>query len=108
MKTDGVLVTLIDFTLSRLITSDGDTAFSDLSADPDLFKGPKGDCQASPIAVSPKFMCEWWREGPSSLTSLLQRLPEDLAATLITYPCIARDRQETEFCTSYLSRGSYR
>ncbi len=43
---EGVAVTLIDFTLSRLVTLDGATAFCDLEADPELFNGPKGDCQA--------------------------------------------------------------
>jgi serine/threonine-protein kinase haspin len=47
MDTVGVAVTLIDFTLSRLDTGAGTVAFCDLSADPDLFKGPKNDCQAS-------------------------------------------------------------
>ena len=46
MDTSGVVVTLIDFTLSRLETGAGAVAFCDLSADPDLFKGPKNDCQA--------------------------------------------------------------
>jgi serine/threonine-protein kinase haspin len=41
----GVLVTLIDFTLSRLRTIDGSGAYCDLNADPELFTGPKGDCQ---------------------------------------------------------------
>lgn len=31
-------VTLIDFTLSRLVTAWGEVAFCDLSADPELFK----------------------------------------------------------------------
>ncbi len=53
VKTDGLRLTLIDFTLSRLITSRGDIAFSDLNADPDLFKGPKGDCQVSFTASFP-------------------------------------------------------
>ena len=44
-QTCGLTVTLIDFTLSRLVTVSGDTAFCDLSADPALFQGPKGDCQ---------------------------------------------------------------
>ena len=47
METAGVAVTLIDFTLSRLDTGAGAVAFCDLSADPDLFKGPRNDCQAS-------------------------------------------------------------
>ena len=41
-------MTLIDFTLSRLVTRDGTTAFCDLEADPELFAGPKGDCQVHP------------------------------------------------------------
>jgi len=38
-------VTLIDFTLSRLVTVTGEVAFCDLAADPELFKGPKGNIQ---------------------------------------------------------------
>ena len=41
----GVATTLIDFTLSRLATADGAGAYCDLSADPELFQGPKGDFQ---------------------------------------------------------------
>ena len=47
VETGGLLVTLIDFTLSRLQTLTGDVAFCDLAADPELFQGPKGDCQVS-------------------------------------------------------------
>ena len=46
-STAGVQVTLIDFTLSRLRTADGAGAFCDLAADPELFQGPRGDCQVS-------------------------------------------------------------
>ena len=46
-RTAGVRVTLIDFTLSRLCTPDGAVAFCDLGADPELFQGPKGNCQAN-------------------------------------------------------------
>ena len=45
MQTAGLRLTLIDFTLSRLATGSGAIAFCDLSADPELFNGPKGDCQ---------------------------------------------------------------
>jgi hypothetical protein len=40
-----VQVTLIDFTLSRLVTVTGEVAFCDLAADPELFKGPKNSVQ---------------------------------------------------------------
>lgn len=45
VRTGGVLVTLIDFTLSRLELEDGDVVCCDLEADPEIFEGPKGDCQ---------------------------------------------------------------
>ena len=44
-ESHGVQITLIDFTLSRLCTIDGSGAYCDLNADPELFQGPKGDCQ---------------------------------------------------------------
>lgn len=61
--TAGVAVTLIDFTLSRLDTDVGggheggapgasQTAFFDLESDPELFQGPKGDCQV-PLCFLP-------------------------------------------------------
>ena len=39
-------VTLIDFTLSRLVTVTGEVAFCDLAADPELFRGPRNSVQA--------------------------------------------------------------
>jgi Haspin like kinase domain len=47
VATGGLEMTLIDFTLSRLDTPSGGAAFCDLSADPEIFQGPKGDCQVS-------------------------------------------------------------
>eukprot|EP00899_Mesostigma_viride_P026468 jgi/Mesvir1/7005/Mv09140-RA.3 len=46
INTHGVRVSLIDFTLSRLETDSGRVLFCDLSADPDIFKGKRGDPQA--------------------------------------------------------------
>ncbi|KAI5070868.1 hypothetical protein GOP47_0015211 [Adiantum capillus-veneris] len=45
ISTYGVFVHIIDFTLSRLSTGE-EVLFSNLSDDPLLFKGPKGDVQA--------------------------------------------------------------
>lgn len=54
VKTQGLQVTLIDFTLSRLRTPAGDVQFCNLADDPALFKGPKNDCQvASALLSSP-------------------------------------------------------
>ena len=48
VDTCGVLVELIDFTLSRLAkgSDSTDVVFCDLSADPEIFNGPEGDLQA--------------------------------------------------------------
>jgi hypothetical protein len=45
VRTEGTIATLIDFTASRLNTIAGDVAFCDLAADPEIFEGPKGECQ---------------------------------------------------------------
>lgn len=55
VRTAGVLVTLIDFTLSRLQLEGGDVVCCDLEADPEIFQGPKGDCQ----------VCVWWQVAAS-------------------------------------------
>ena len=44
-QTHGVEVTIIDFTLSRLTAASGQVHSCDLSADPALFQGRRGDCQ---------------------------------------------------------------
>ncbi|CAK7340437.1 unnamed protein product [Dovyalis caffra] len=44
-RTSGLLISIIDFTLSRINTGQ-DILFLDLTSDPYLFKGPKGDRQA--------------------------------------------------------------
>ena len=45
VRTQGVQVTLIDFTLARVSTGSGATHSCDLEADPALFAGRRGDCQ---------------------------------------------------------------
>lgn len=55
----GVRVTLIDFTLSRLTTRDGEVAYCDLSTDPEIFKGPLGDPQAEAYRHMKKIVNDW-------------------------------------------------
>lgn len=45
VRTEGSVVSLIDFTASRLQTPAGDVAFCDLEAEDGLFDGPKGKPQ---------------------------------------------------------------
>ena len=51
VQTQGVEVVLIDFTLSRLTSCQGTSHSCDLEADPAIFAGRKGDCQAGPSAL---------------------------------------------------------
>ncbi|KAK9822448.1 hypothetical protein WJX81_001130 [Elliptochloris bilobata] len=88
---EGVAVTLIDFTLSRLVTPDGTVAFCDLEADPELFNGPKGDCQADTYrrmrkatrrdwaAHAPATNCLWLSYLADTMLSR-KRVPADAAA----------------------------
>lgn len=56
-----IQVTLIDFTLSRLVTLDGETVYCDLSSDPELFNGPKGDLQAETYRSMKKMTRGDWK-----------------------------------------------
>ena len=69
-ESHGVQITLIDFTLSRLCTIDGSGAYCDLDADPELFQGPKGDCQVRTNQGSATTVALWLHvlyEGASAI-----------------------------------------
>ncbi|GBF88054.1 hypothetical protein Rsub_00766 [Raphidocelis subcapitata] len=77
VQTQGVLATLIDFTASRLQTPAGDVAFCDLSADPELFQGPKGNCQADTYRRMLKLTRgEWAAPFPATNTLWLHYLAD--------------------------------
>lgn len=60
-RTFGLSVSIIDFTLSRINTGDA-ILFLDLSEDPELFKGPKGDKQAETYRKMKKITKECWED----------------------------------------------
>ncbi|MCI14809.1 serine/threonine-protein kinase haspin-like [Trifolium medium] len=59
VKTYGLIISIIDFTLSRINTGDS-ILYLDLSSDPDLFKGPKGDKQSETYRRMKDVTEDWW------------------------------------------------
>ncbi|KAJ8752288.1 hypothetical protein K2173_003924 [Erythroxylum novogranatense] len=59
MKTFGLAISIIDFTLSRINTGE-DILYLDLSSDPYLFKGPKGDKQAETYRKMKELTEDFW------------------------------------------------
>ncbi|KAL3573350.1 hypothetical protein D5086_023963 [Populus alba] len=68
-RTSGLLISIIDFTLSRINTGQ-DILFLDLTSDPYLFKGPKGDRQAETYRKMKKVTGDFW-EGSFPKTNVL-------------------------------------
>ncbi|XLR26262.1 hypothetical protein HN51_039479 [Arachis hypogaea] len=69
VKTFGLLISIIDFTLSRINTGDR-ILYLDLSSDPDLFKGPKGDKQSETYRRMREVTEDCW-EGSFPRTNVL-------------------------------------
>ncbi|RDY14511.1 Serine/threonine-protein kinase haspin-like protein, partial [Mucuna pruriens] len=69
VKTYGLIISIIDFTLSRINTGDR-ILYLDLSSDPDLFKGPKGDKQSETYRRMKEVTEDWW-EGSYPKTNVL-------------------------------------
>lgn len=69
VRTYGLSISIIDFTLSRLKTGD-DIMFLDLSSDPELFEGPKGDIQFDTYRKMKAVTDECW-EGSFPRTNVL-------------------------------------
>ncbi|XP_051146488.1 serine/threonine-protein kinase haspin homolog [Andrographis paniculata] len=69
IKSFGLVVSIIDFTLSRMNTGE-DILFLDLSSDPELFEGPKGDKQADTYRKMRNVTDDRW-EGSFPKTNVL-------------------------------------
>ncbi|KDP23342.1 hypothetical protein JCGZ_23175 [Jatropha curcas] len=69
LKSYGLLISIIDFTLSRINTGE-DILFLDLSSDPYLFKGPRGDKQAETYRRMKEVTEDFW-EGSFPRTNVL-------------------------------------
>ncbi|KAL3818026.1 hypothetical protein ACJIZ3_003931 [Penstemon smallii] len=69
VKTFGLFISIIDFTLSR-INAGEDILFLDLSSDPEIFEGPKGDKQADTYRKMKDVTSDFW-EGSFPKTNVL-------------------------------------
>jgi hypothetical protein len=85
-------VCLIDFTLSRLTTEEGGVAFSDLETDPELFLGPKGNCQADTYRRMRKVTRDRWAGFYPSTNSLWMHYLADTVAALLEHRLAPSDR----------------
>lgn len=93
VKTYGVVGSIIDFTLSRINTGE-DILFLDLSLDPGLFEGPKGDKQSETYRKMKEVTEDWW-EGSFPKTNVLwlQYLVDILLLKKV-YDRTSRDERE--------------
>ncbi|GLT88464.1 hypothetical protein SLE2022_064890 [Rubroshorea leprosula] len=69
IRTFGLSISIIDFTLSRIKAAEN-ILFLDLSLDPDLFKGPKGDKQSETYRKMKEVTEDYW-EGSFPRTNVL-------------------------------------
>ncbi|XP_038975128.1 serine/threonine-protein kinase haspin homolog isoform X2 [Phoenix dactylifera] len=92
-KTFGLTASIIDFTLSRINTGEA-ILFLDLSADPGLFEGPKGDKQSETYRKMKEVTEEFW-EGSFPKTNVLWLVYlVDLLLTKKSFKRAAKDERE--------------
>ncbi|CAH8326610.1 unnamed protein product [Eruca vesicaria subsp. sativa] len=93
IKTFGVQISIIDFTLSRINTGEK-ILFLDLTADPYLFKGPKGDKQSETYRKMKTVTKDSW-EGHFARTNVLWLIYlVDLLLTKKSFDRSSKDERE--------------
>jgi serine/threonine-protein kinase haspin len=108
--TNGVDVSVIDFTLSRLDMSSADAkdgekkpVFCDLDADPELFKGPEGHCQSETYRRMAAAMGgDWSRHAPETNAMWLHYL----ADCLLEDKRFARTAEQTAELKAFRKRAA--
>ncbi|XWS64411.1 hypothetical protein CRYUN_Cryun05aG0002300 [Craigia yunnanensis] len=92
-KTFGLSISIIDFTLSRINTGEN-ILFLDLSLDPYLFKGPKGDKQSETYRKMEKVTEDNW-EGSFPRTNVLWLLYlVDILLLKKTFVCSSKNARD--------------
>ncbi|GAA0138220.1 non-receptor serine/threonine protein kinase [Lithospermum erythrorhizon] len=93
VNTYGLLISIIDFTLSRINTGE-DILFLDLSSDPELFEGPKGDKQSDTYRMMKEVTGECW-EGSFLKTNVLWlQYLVDILLLKKSYDRMSKDERE--------------
>ncbi|KAJ7514860.1 hypothetical protein O6H91_23G063400 [Diphasiastrum complanatum] len=88
----GVFVSLIDFTLSRIDTGK-QVLFCNLSADPAIFEGPKGDLQADTYRRMLKVTGGRWEAGFPRTNCLWIHYLADTILTRKAFRCSPKEKQ---------------
>ncbi|CAA7037065.1 unnamed protein product [Microthlaspi erraticum] len=93
IKTFGLQISIIDFTLSRINTGEK-ILFLDLTSDPYLFKGPKGDKQSETYRKMKAVTKDYW-EGSFARTNVLWLIYlVDLLLTKKSFERSSKDERE--------------
>ncbi|CAN8294702.1 unnamed protein product [Cochlearia groenlandica] len=93
IKTFGIQISIIDFTLSRINTGEK-ILFLDLTSDPYLFKGPKGDKQSETYRKMKSVTEDYW-EGSFARTNVLWLIYlVDLLLTKKSFERSSKDERE--------------
>ncbi|KFK43247.1 hypothetical protein AALP_AA1G098900 [Arabis alpina] len=93
VKTFGVQISIIDFTLSRMNTGEK-ILFLDLTSDPYLFKGPKGDKQAETYRKMKAVTKDCWEASFSRTNVLWLIYLVDLLLTKKSFERSSKDERE--------------
>ncbi|XP_017232894.1 serine/threonine-protein kinase haspin homolog isoform X1 [Daucus carota subsp. sativus] len=93
IRTFGLLISIIDFTLSRINTGE-DILFLDLSSDPELFEGPKGDKQSDTYRKMKEATEDCWEESFPKTNVLWLQYLVDILLLKKTFDRTSKDERE--------------
>nr|GMD09325.1 serine/threonine-protein kinase haspin homolog [Ipomoea batatas] len=93
VRTFGLLISIIDFTLSRMNTGE-DVLYLDLSSDPELFEGPKGDKQSETYRKMREVTGEFWEESFPKTNVLWLQYLVDILLLKKAYARSTKDERE--------------
>nr|GMD05738.1 serine/threonine-protein kinase haspin homolog [Ipomoea batatas] len=93
VRTFGLLISIIDFTLSRMNTGE-DVLYLDLSSDPELFEGPKGDKQSETYRKMREVTGEFWEESFPKTNVLWLQYLVDILLLKKAYARTTKDERE--------------